>query len=347
MFFFSDESAGARPAEYDRNLRRARTAMQNSIDTFLAQRPVMILDGALATELEGRGADLNDPLWSAKCLIEHPELIRAVHLDYFRAGADVATTATYQATFEACARRGIDSRAAAQLMRDAVALAVAAREEFWSVPANRRDRLPPLVAASVGPYGAMLADGSEYRGRYALDDDALAAFHRPRLLGWAPAGADLLACETIPCLREALVLAKLLHEFPGICAWMSFSCRDGEHTSEGESITACAAALRGFPQIAAVGVNCTPPQYIASLLRHLRKATDRPLIAYPNSGESYDPSSKHWYGGPAAPGAAVPPFANAVPLWYAEGARLIGGCCRTGPLDIRGVRKCLHPEHSF
>jgi homocysteine S-methyltransferase len=315
--------------------------MQNPIETFLAQRPAMILDGALATELEGRGADLNDPLWSAKCLIEQPELIRAVHLDYFRAGADVATTATYQATFEACARRGIDRRAAAQLMRNAVALAIAAREEFWSVTSNRADRLRPLVAASVGPYGAMLADGSEYRGGYALDDDALADFHRPRLQLLASAGADLLAFETIPCLREALLLAKLLREFPGVSAWMSFSCRDGEHTSEGESIADCAAALRCFPQIAAVGVNCTQPQHIASLLRHLRNATDRPLVIYPNSGESYDPSSKRWSSRPGTPAAEM------VRLWYAEGARLIGGCCRTGPLDIRGVRQCLYPEHSF
>ena len=315
--------------------------MQNPIDTFLAQCPLMILDGALATELEARGANLNDPLWSAKCLIEQPELIRAVHLDYFRAGADVATTATYQATFDAYLRRGIDSRAAAQLMRDAVLLAAAARDEFWSIVDNRSGRQRPLVAASVGPYGAMLADGSEYRGRYAIDDAALADFHRPRLQVLATAGADLLACETVPCLREALVLANLLREFPGLSAWMSFSCRDGEHSSEGETIAACAAALRDYPQVAAVGVNCTAPQHIASLLRHLRAVTDKPLVVYPNSGDSYDPVSKRWSSGPQSP-----PFADMSRLWYAEGARLIGGCCRTGPLDIRGVRQCLHPEYS-
>ncbi|MEP6548453.1 MAG: homocysteine S-methyltransferase [Gammaproteobacteria bacterium] len=315
--------------------------MQNPIDIFLAQRPVMILDGALATELEWRGADLRDPLWSAKCLIEQPELIRAVHLDYFRAGADVATTATYQATFEACARRGIDSRGAAQLMRDAVALAVAARDEFWSVTANRSARLRPLVAASVGPYGAMLADGSEYRGHYSFGDDALADFHRPRLQVLAAAGADLLACETIPCLREALVLAELLREFPSLSAWMSFSCRDGARTCEGDSIAACGAKLRSFPQIAAVGVNCTAPQYIVSLLRRLRASTDVPLVVYPNSGESYDASSKRWCG---EPGALR--FGEMARLWHAEGARLIGGCCRTAPMDIRGVKQCLHPEPS-
>jgi homocysteine S-methyltransferase len=315
--------------------------MSDPIENFLAQRSIMVLDGALATELEHRGADLNDPLWSAKCLIERPDLIREVHLDYFRAGADVATTATYQASFEACARRGIEARAAAQLMRSAVALAAAARDEFWASEANRAGRLRPLVAASVGPYGAMLADGSEYRGRYTLNDAALADFHRPRLRVLADSGADLLACETIPCLREALVLANLLQEFPGLCAWVSFSCRDGEFTCEGENIGACVARLRGYPQIAAVGVNCTPPQYIAPLLRRMRAATDKPLLVYPNSGEMYDASLKQWSGD-----QAPLHFGELARHWHAEGARLLGGCCRTTPLDIRGVAQCLQVEHS-
>src|SRR3984893_16556349 len=218
------------------NRARRVTIMRDPIDSFLAQRPVMVLDGALATELERRGADLNDPLWSAKCLIERPDLIRAVHLDYFKAGADVATTATYQATFEGFTRRGIEHRAAAQLMRDAVGLALCARDEFWAVEANRAGRLRPLVAASIGPYGAMLADGSEYRGNYTLDDIALAEFHRPRFEVLAGSGADLLAFETIPCLREALILARLLEEFPAMSAWISFSCQDGSRNCEGEDI---------------------------------------------------------------------------------------------------------------
>jgi homocysteine S-methyltransferase len=334
-------TAGERPAEYDRNSRPAGTIMRDPIDSFLAQRPLIILDGALATELERRGADLKDPLWSAKCLIEQPDLIRAVHLDYFKAGADVATTATYQATFEAFARRGISDQGAAQLMRDAVALALRARDEFWADEANRAGRLRPLVAASIGPYGAMLADGSEYRGHYALDDLALAHFHRARLGVLATAGADLLACETIPSLREARVLASLLREFPDTCAWMSFSCRDGEHTSEGDPIGECAAELHRFTQIVAVGANCTPPQYIAPLLRRMRDRTDKPLVAYPNSGEFYDASSKRWSGGPDGP-----KFGEQARHWHAEGARLIGGCCRTGPNDIHSVKRCMHPEHS-
>jgi homocysteine S-methyltransferase len=315
--------------------------MRNPIYSFLAQRPSIILDGALATELERRGADLKDPLWSAKCLIERPDLIRAVHLDYFNAGADVATTATYQATFEAFGRRGIHGQDAAQLMRDAVALALCARDEFWAMEANRAGRMRPLVAASIGPYGAMLADGSEYRGHYALDDLALAEFHRPRLRVLTDAGADVLACETIPSLREARVLANLLLEFPDACAWISFSCKDGEHTCEGDPIDECAAELHRFAQIVAVGVNCTPPQYITPLLRRMHDKTDKPLVVYPNSGELYDASSKQWSGDSGRLN-----FGEQARHWLAEGARLIGGCCRTGPNDIRSVKQCMHPEHS-
>ncbi|HEY3658760.1 MAG TPA: homocysteine S-methyltransferase [Steroidobacteraceae bacterium] len=311
--------------------------MQNPLEAFLAAQPIVILDGALATELERHGADLFDPLWSAKYLIEQPDMIRAVHLDYFKAGADVATTATYQATFEAFRRRGIGHEAAAQLMRDAVALAVAARNEFWDVPANRAKRLRPLVAASIGPYGAMLADGSEYRGHYAQSDRALQDFHRPRLQVLAESGADLLACETIPCLREALVLAQLLEEFPAMAAWLSFSCQDGGRNCEGEEIGACAAALQECAQIAAIGVNCTRPEYVSSLLRRIRHRTDKPLLAYPNSGEHYDATVKSWVGH-----ADAQPFADQSRSWHEAGARLVGGCCRTTPDDI----KALHAQYA-
>ena len=313
--------------------------MHDPIDSFLERQPVVVLDGALATELERRGAGLDDALWSAKILIERPDLIRDVHLDYFRAGADVATTATYQATFEGFASRGIRRRDAAQLMCGAVALAAAARDEFWAAQDNREGRLRPLVAASVGPYGAMLADGSEYRGRYAIDDAALADFHRARLYLLAAAGADVLAFETLPCLREALVLARLLLEIPDACAWIAFSCNDGVHNSEGEDIGECASRLNDFEQVVAVGVNCTPPQYVPALLQRLRSRTHKPLVAYPNSGERYEASSKHWLG---ISGAM--PFGEQARLWHSQGARLIGGCCRTGPQDIRRVKQCLNPD---
>jgi homocysteine S-methyltransferase len=306
--------------------------MQRPLEALLAARPVVILDGALATEMERRGADLFDPLWSAKYLIEQPGLIRAVHADYFKAGADVATTATYQATFEAFQRRGMDREAAAQLMRDAVRLATEAREEFWSVPANREGRQRPLVAASIGPYGAMLADGSEYRGHYARSDGQLRDFHRLRFEVLAESGADLLAFETIPCLREALVLARLLEEFPSMSAWISFSCQDGSRNSEGEDIGACAAALQPCSQIAAVGMNCTRPEFVESLLRRLREHTGKPLLVYPNSGETYDATAKVWRGNPH-----LRTFADQARSWYDAGARIMGGCCRTTPRDIKAI----------
>ena len=169
-----------------------------------------------------------------------------MHYDYFVAGADLATTASYQASFEGFARRGIGTEAAAALVRDSVALARAARDEFWSDPARRAGRLHPLIAASVGPYGAALADGSEYRGGYSLSDAELNEFHRPRLSVLVDSGADLLACETLPSLREALLLARLLQQHPTVCAWISFSCKDGEHTCEGQPIEECVRALDGF-----------------------------------------------------------------------------------------------------
>ncbi len=303
----------------------------NSIERFLAQQPLIVLDGALATELEHRGADLNDPLWSAKYLIEQPGLIQAVHYDYFRAGADVATTATYQATFEGFERRGMDRAAAARLLQGAVGLALSARDEFWEVPENRVGRQRPLVAASVGPYGAMRADGSEYRGHYAISDRELREFHRPRLDVLAASGADLLACETIPCLQEAAVLAELLDEY-GVPGWISFSCRDDRRNSEGEDIAACAAALQPFHQVAAIGLNCTDPAFAQSLLEHMASATTRALVAYPNSGERYDAVKKAWLGEPHAAS-----FADQARSWYEAGARLIGGCCRTTPADIAAL----------
>ncbi|MBT0569082.1 homocysteine S-methyltransferase [Curvibacter sp. CHRR-16] len=306
----------------------------HAIQEFLSRRPLLILDGALGTELERRGADIKDPLWSAKLLLEQPDLIRQVHYDYFQSGADVATTSSYQATFEAFARRGLSDADTAKLMRLSVELAAQARDAFWAEPANRVGRNKPLIAASVGPYGAMLANGSEYTGNYGLDEEALMAFHRPRLKVLAEAGADLLACETIPCLAEARAIARLLAEFPQASAWISFSCRDGQHNSQGESMAECVAALDGFAQVVAVGVNCTAPEHIPALLEHMQGHTSKPLLVYPNTGEHYDATSKTWHGD-----ASASHFAEQASRWHAKGARLIGGCCRTRPDDIAAIQQ--------
>ena len=304
----------------------------NPLSPLWAQYPVLVLDGALATELERRGCDLRDPLWSAKVLIEAPDRIRQVHRDYFEAGADCAITASYQASVAGFMRRGLSHAEALELIRRSVQLALEAREAFWREPAHRIGRPRPLVAASVGPYGAFLADGSEYRGDYGLSEAELMDFHRPRMAELLEAGADLLACETIPCFREARALARLLAEFPRASAWFSFSARDEAHLWHGERLAECAAWLDDQPQVVAVGVNCTAPRYLPALIEATRAATEKPIVVYPNSGETYDPESRTWRGVSNSEA-----FASEARRWYASGARLIGGCCRTTPDHIRAI----------
>jgi homocysteine S-methyltransferase len=314
------------------HVKDATTA--NPIAAFLDRHGVLVLDGGLATELEARGADLDDPLWSARLLIEDPALIRQVHYDYYAAGADVAVTASYQASFPGLARRGLNDKEAAQLMRASVRLADEARESFWSDSAHRAGRLRPLVAASVGPYGAHLHDGSEYRGDYDVGRDALKSFHRERMAVLADAGADLLACETIPSRVEAEVLLELFEESPGLWGWLSFSCRDATHISDGSAFADCVAPTRGSSQILAVGLNCTPPQYAETLVRAAVAVTDKPVVVYPNSGERYQVEGNRWL-----PGEGVDDFVSSARRWRAAGARLIGGCCRTGPREIAGIAR--------
>lgn len=304
----------------------------NPIATLLERYPVLVLDGAMATELERRGRDLRDPLWSAQVLIEAPELIREVHLDYFLAGADIAITASYQATVEGFMRRGLGREEGIELLRRSVRLAVESRDAFWEDPANRVGRPRPLVAASVGPYGAFLADGSEYRGDYNLGEAELMDFHRPRMAALLEAGPDLLACETIPCFAEARALARLLAEFPGAGAWISFSARDEARVCHGESLAECAAWLDDRPRVVAVGVNCTAPRHIPALIAAARAATGKPIVVYPNSGETYDAESHRWEGV-----ATCADFAAESQIWHERGARLIGGCCRTTPDYIRKI----------
>jgi homocysteine S-methyltransferase len=184
----------------------------------------------------------------------------------------------------------------------------------------------------VGPYGAFLANGEEYIGNYGLTEKELMDFHRPRMKALIEAGAELLACETIPCLVEAQAIAKLLKEFPGITAWVSFSARDEKHISEGQSFADCVRLLEDNPQITAIGINCTSPKYIPALIRAGKGETNKPILVYPNLGESYDASKNDWDGH-----AAVESFGEEAKTWYEAGARLIGGCCRTSPEDIRVI----------
>jgi homocysteine S-methyltransferase len=278
--------------------------MGNPLQSFLEQQGFIVLDGGLATELEKRGADLDHFLWSARLLAEAPELIRQVHQDYIAAGADIIATATYQASFDGFARAGFDRGKGEELMRLSVALAARARDRFWDLPKNRDGRLRPLIAASIGPYGASLHDGSEYHGNYDIDRMALRDFHAERLDVLADTQADLFAFETIPSKIEGEVLVELMADYPGKVAWLSFSCRDETCVSHGETFSDCAALADTSGQIVAVGINCTAPQHIAGLLGSA-SGLQTPLVVYPNSGEH---------------------------------CRLIGGCCRTGPEDIREIR---------
>ena len=289
----------------------------------------LVLDGAMATELEARGCDLTDSLWSAKVLIENPELIYQVHYDYYRAGAQVAITASYQATPQGFAKRGLMETESLRLIGRSVELASRARADYLSV-APQAGNL--LVAGSVGPYGAFLADGSEYRGDYTLLQAEMMDFHRPRIRALVEAGADILACETLPSFQEIQALVSLLAEFPETPAWFSFTLRDSDHLSDGTPLKDVVALLESCPQAVALGLNCIALDRVTAALQTLSRLTAKPLVVYPNSGEQYDAASKTWHSD-----ASTCTLADNVAAWQAAGARLIGGCCRTTPADIAAI----------
>ncbi|MBT2758173.1 homocysteine S-methyltransferase [Mesobacillus foraminis] len=305
----------------------------NPIEAILRDHSILILDGALATELEGHGCDLDDPLWSARVLLENPEVIYQVHSDYFHAGADCAITSSYQATIDGFSTRGIEEDEAVELIKKTVLLAKKARDDFWEKN-EQTGRPKPLVAASVGPYGAYLADGSEYVGNYGVSDEALAQFHRPRMAALIESGADVLAFETIPSLQEAKVLALLLKEFPDAFAWLSFSLKDEKAISDGTHLEECAKVFNDKEQIAAIGINCAPSSFVTEAVRVLHLHTQKLIIVYPNSGETYEAETKTWHGQGSCEG-----IHEKSEEWYNAGARLIGGCCRTAPKHIEELSK--------
>ena len=285
---------------------------------------VVLLDGGLATELERRGHDLSDDLWSARLLLDDPGEVRATHLAFYRAGARVATTASYQASFPGFAARGLSRGDAAALMRRSVTLAREAAEV-----AEGDDGVPRLVAASVGPYGAVLADGAEYTGAYGVPSAFLRDFHAERLEVLAAAGADLLAVETIPSEQEVTVLLDVLSSVrPPVPAWLSLTCADATSTRAGEPVSRVFGLARGQDAVLAVGVNCTAPPHVETLVSAAVAASGRPAVAYPNSGESWDGATRTWGGDGAVVDVAL------AQRWVAAGARYVGGCCRVGSADI-------------
>ncbi|WP_311214671.1 MULTISPECIES: homocysteine S-methyltransferase [unclassified Arthrobacter] len=309
-----------------------------TLSTLLNAGKDLVLDGALATELEAHGCDLEDSLWSAKVLLEQPHLIKQVHRDYFDAGASVAITASYQATPQGFARRGLSVDESLELVALSVRLADEARAEAL---AEGSVSGPLLVAGSVGPYGAYLADGSEYRGDYTLSAAEFRDFHRPRIAALVEAGADFLACETLPSFAEAEALLALVAEFD-VESWFTFTLRDSSHISDGTPLADVAALLRAEPRVAAVGVNCVPLELVTDALGTLQQSSDKPLVAYPNSGETYDAVTKTW--GPSEGVQGTGTLAGNPAEWQDRGAHLIGGCCRTTPRDIEALAANMTPR---
>ncbi|MFJ6843465.1 homocysteine S-methyltransferase [Streptomyces griseoluteus] len=295
--------------------------MSTDLATALTEGPPLVLDGGLSNQLASAGYDLSDELWSARLLAEAPEAITEAHLAYYTAGADVAITASYQATFEGFARRGIDRAEAARLLASSVELA---REAARRAGAAR----PLWVAASAGPYGAMLADGSEYRGRYGLTRAELERFHRPRLEVLAAAAPDVLALETVPDTDEAEALLRAVRGL-GVPAWLSYSV-DGDRTRAGQPLEQAFALAADAEEIIAVGVNCCAPEDVPHAVETAARVTGKPVVAYPNSGETWNPRTRAWDDSPTL----SPDFA-------ATGARLVGGCCRVGPETITAIARAL------
>jgi homocysteine S-methyltransferase len=281
---------------------------------------VLISDGGLATELEARGHDLSDDLWSARLLFDAPEEIIAAHRAFFQAGAAIATTASYQASFDGFAAGGISRSDSERLMRLSVSLAAEARDEV-----GREGR---WVAASVGPYGAALANGEEYVGRYGLTVAQLAEWHLARLEVLADAGADVLAIETVPDVDEAEALVGLVRRL-GVPAWLSYTI-DGVQTRAGQPLTEAFAVAADVPEIVAVGVNCCAPGDVLPAIEIARQMTGKPVIVYPNGGERWDGARRRWIGEAR--------WSSDLPAqWVAAGARIVGGCCRVMPGDIAGL----------
>ncbi|GAB3653358.1 homocysteine S-methyltransferase [Nocardioides korecus] len=293
----------------------------------LATGVPVVLDGGMSNALEDAGADLSSSLWTARLLLDEPGRVADVHAAYFRSGAEVATTATYQASVPSLVDAGLSRAEAEALLTAGVRVAGEVRD----AEADRSGR-ELWVAASVGPYGAVLADGSEYTGRYGLTAAQLRDFHGPRLELLAAAGPDVLAVETNPDLDEAIVLVELLDDL-GLPAWLSYSV-GGDRTRAGQPLPAAYAVAAGRTSLVAAGVNCAAPGDVLGALEAAASVTGLPGVAYPNRGEAWDDERKAWSGD----GAFDPTL---VPTWVAAGARLVGGCCRVGPRDVSAIAAAL------
>ncbi|XP_076899591.1 homocysteine S-methyltransferase 1-like [Bidens hawaiensis] len=302
-----------------------------------------VIDGGFATQLESHGGFINDPLWSALCLIDTPHLISNVHLEYLEAGADIIVSSSYQATIPGFISRGLSLEQAEKILEKSVKLATDARDGFWKSVEKTEDHSynRALVAASIGSYGAYLADGSEYSGNYGenVDLNKLKDFHRRRLQVLVKAGPDLLAFETIPNKLETQAIVELLEEeIVQIPSWICYSTVDGVNAPSGESFADCLEVINTSEKIAAVGINCAPPQFVHSLVQKFNELTRKVIVVYPNSGEIWDGIAKKWLPCKCFNDDKFKVLAT---NWRDSGAKLIGGCCRTTPSTICALSKGL------
>ena len=284
---------------------------------FSQGRPT-ILDGGLSTALEELGATLNTTLWSGELLRGHRDQIRAAHKSFADAGATILITSSYQISYPGCLARGWSHDEVSDALRVSTELA-------------RFDGLK--VAASVGPYGAFLADGSEYEGNYGLSTDQLKDFHRERLQVLISSHPDYLAIETIPELTEARAILELLVELGStIPFWISFSCKNGSEISSGELFSDAVALTNDLPNCVGVGINCTAPEFVTPLMKSAQLGQN--FVIYPNSGRSWDAKNRKWMGIQESVFAL-----DQIAQWPELGARIIGGCCGVGPADIREITR--------
>lgn len=310
--------------------------MDDLILDNLKHKSGLVVDGAMATELEKRGVKTDSDLWSATALIENPAAIQAVHRSYFESGADIAITNTYQANVSKFMELGLSETESENLITKAVSLAKKARDDYFGTltQSEKSHRAKhPLVAGSVGPYGAYLADGSEYTGDYNMTKTEYQNFHRQRMELLNQAGVDLFAFETQPNFDEANALVDLLvKEFPQQHAWLTFSVKDSDSLCDGTVLAEAVKYFNDVEQISAIGVNCTTLENIEDIVKNVNEVTDKPIIVYPNNGDIYDPETKTWQANPQAD-----TFTDLVPEWLEAGAKLLGGCCRTTPEDIKEI----------
>ena len=292
--------------------------------------PRLVIDGGLATELATRGADIDHPLWSAKALFDAPQLIEAIHLDYLRAGAGVITTASYQLTFAGFHALGLDTIATRRALVQSVDLARRARDEW--LESGEADGNAPLIAASIGAYGAHRHDKSEYHGNYRVNQRTLIDFHRRQFEALIETAANIIAFETIPSLAEGEAIVRLLQDYPGVPAWISFCCRDHRDVGHGERFRDCVALANEHADITAIGLNCSEPYSVESLLEHAAGVTGKPLLVYPNAGDHNGDENKRI------------DFGALALRWRDAGARWIGGCCGTTPEDIRLIAEVMRGE---